>query len=90
MTSVYSEPDSEILQASYGAVWSCMYNGVSALKVIDVKLVQSVVAIIPYPHVHPPADAAVSEMCSGPYYVVEKMGLEVGRLGGVEDILTDE
>jgi hypothetical protein len=90
MVSVYSDPDAELLQASYGAAWSCMYNGLSALKMVDVKCVQSVVAVIPFPHVCPPTNAAVSDMCAGPYYIVEKMGLEVRQLGGIDDILSEE
>jgi len=67
-----------------------MYNRNVSLKLVDVKCVQSVVAVIPFPHVSPLVTTAIVDMCSGPYYIVEKMGLEVRYLGGTDDILTDE
>ncbi len=47
LVSVYSNPDRQILEESFGTSYTCQYQGDNALKVIDVKSIQALVAMIP-------------------------------------------
>ncbi|KAF8260018.1 hypothetical protein EI94DRAFT_1468587, partial [Lactarius quietus] len=47
LVSVWSEPDASLLQESINTVYSCAYSAKMDLQVIEVKLVQSVMAMIP-------------------------------------------
>ncbi|KAI0309598.1 hypothetical protein OF83DRAFT_1033854, partial [Amylostereum chailletii] len=71
MLSLYSPPDEDLFEQLYGAVWSCMYLGQGSLVVVDAVCIQSVVAIIPFPHTSPRNHRG---QVDGPFYVVEKMG----------------
>lgn len=74
MVSVYSPPDPDILEESYGTVWSCTYAGVGSLKVYPVSFIKAVVAVVPFEH------GVARE--STRHFVVEKPGLDVGILSG--------
>ncbi|KJA14339.1 hypothetical protein HYPSUDRAFT_150548 [Hypholoma sublateritium FD-334 SS-4] len=80
--SVYSEPDLDLLTASHGTVISCKHlRGDSAIQVIDVFCIQSVIAMVP----HKLEKHGVEEQY---YFLVERPGLDVVRLGGGEENLT--
>jgi hypothetical protein len=59
----------------------CTYEATRALVVIEAQTILSVVAMVPYTHVNLGQDL---------FYVVEKLGLEVASLGGVEEEAGDE
>jgi hypothetical protein len=65
MVSVYSPPDVKLLEDSHYTLWSCTYQGDSAVKVIDVKAIAAVIAMVPH---QPFPDATV-----GRFFVVEKL-----------------
>jgi hypothetical protein len=73
LVSDYSPPDLDLLRHSYETLWTCRYQGADNLRVVDVKNIQSVVAIVPFPFQHEK------------FFVGEKLGLEVTALGGVEE-----
>jgi hypothetical protein len=79
LISVYGPPDAELLQQSSGALWVSQYHGCEELKIIDIKSIATCVAMIPF--IDPP---------DGRFFVCEKMGLEIGYLGGVEEDLDNE
>lgn len=87
MISWFTPPDPNLLRDSFGTVWSCQQQGQAALEVVSCKDVQAVVAVVPMPGTtvfddgRPPV---------GPSFVVEKMGLDVGCLGGIAELLTDK
>ena len=71
-------PDNDLLAESEGTVWSCK-KGQDAhdLVVIDVNKIMASVAMIPYKlSPHPTVDAE-----SNTYFVMEKIGADVGDLG---------
>ncbi|KAF7329710.1 hypothetical protein MKEN_00234200 [Mycena kentingensis (nom. inval.)] len=68
LVSVYSAPDTELLAESNKTLWVCKYRGDESLKIIDVRAIASVVAMVPYD------EARV--------FAVHKMGLEVGEMVG--------
>lgn len=70
LVSIYDSPDPIRLQNSFDTNISCTYTGEAGLHVIDIKDIQSVVAMIPR---------------QGRFFVVEKMGLDIAHLGGVEE-----
>jgi len=82
MISVYSRPDPELLQRSTQTVWSCKHEGEQALKLVDVKSIQSVVAMIPH---RPTLPSGVEEER---FFLLEKPGL--GLVTVEEDIEEDE
>lgn len=77
VVSMYSPPDLALLEASHYTLWSCSYQGDTALRVIDVQTIVSVVAMVPLPG-------------SERYFVVEKPGLDIAHMGGNDETITDE
>lgn len=51
LVSLYSEPASTILQHLMNTLWFCKHQGDSAIKFIDVKTIQAIVAMIPHTNV---------------------------------------
>ena len=47
LVSVFSDPNYRVLQESFGTSYICQYQGDTALKMIDVKSIQALVAMIP-------------------------------------------
>ncbi|KAF8803071.1 hypothetical protein BYT27DRAFT_7110775, partial [Phlegmacium glaucopus] len=61
---------------------TCTHGRVENMEIIPVKKILSVIAMIPY---------KLSENDPEPqYFLVEKPGLEVARMGGVEESIPDE
>ncbi|KAF8260469.1 hypothetical protein EI94DRAFT_1610749 [Lactarius quietus] len=75
LISVWSEPDATLLQESVNMVYSCAYSAKMDLRVIEVKLIQSVVAMIPMT----PRDGDRSPR----FFLLEKPGLEITHLGDI-------
>ncbi|KAH9008896.1 hypothetical protein EDB84DRAFT_1280885 [Lactarius hengduanensis] len=69
LVSLYSQPDPSLLRLSMNTLWSCVYLGDRALKFVDVKAIQSVVAMIPH---RPSIDGRSAE---DHFFLVEKPGL---------------
>lgn len=82
--SVYSPPDKELLEASHFTLWSCIYQGDMALKVVDAKTIVGVVAMVPHSSENYIGDT------TGRFFVVEKPGLDVAHMGGNDEIMTEE
>jgi len=79
LISLYSKPDNYLLSISANTLWSSEYQGNGALKFIDVKTIQSVVTMIP----HKPEILGLPP--SERFFLVEKPGLDVTMMGGIED-----
>lgn len=62
-------------------LWSCKYLGDNALKFIDVKAIESVVAMIP----HRPS--IEGQPLEDRFFLVEKPGFDVAIMSGVEEDL---
>ncbi|KJA13103.1 hypothetical protein HYPSUDRAFT_151950 [Hypholoma sublateritium FD-334 SS-4] len=77
--SAYSEPDPELLEASHGTFISCAYLGDNSVRIIDISCIQSVVAMVP----HTLERHGVDEKH---YFLVERPGLDVVCLGGMEPL----
>ena len=75
LVSLYSLPDANLLESSCQTVWSCQYQGPGAYTVVDVKLIISVVAMIPR---------------GESFFMVEKIGLDVAEMGGVEEEMLED
>ena len=73
LVSVWSDPDMDLLRDSSEMVYSCTYRSNACLHVIDVKMITSVVAMIPMM----PCDGD----CSSHFFLPKKPGLEIQRLG---------
>jgi hypothetical protein len=79
LVSLFSKPDEHLKTLSVNILWSCEYQGDDALKFIDVKTIQAIVAMIPHkPKIpeHPPSQC---------FFLVEKPGLNVITIAGVEE-----
>lgn len=79
LVSLFSKLDLALLQLSVNTLWSCEYQGDSALKFVDVKCIQAVVAMVPH--------APVIEGCKAceRFFLVEKPGLDVAVMAGAEE-----
>ncbi|KAJ7057285.1 hypothetical protein C8F01DRAFT_991867 [Mycena amicta] len=90
LVSVYSSPDKKLLEESSKSLWVCKYLGDESLKIIDVKAITSVVAVVPFEEGKKPvedddgADGSDSEPeeVGERVFMVHKMGLEVGKMTG--------
>jgi len=65
-------------------LWSCEYQGDSALEFIDVKSIQAVVSMIPHTPNIP------GKVPSERFFLVEKPGLGVAIIAGVEDAIHED
>ncbi len=82
LVSVWSGPDTDLLEESSNTVYLCVYQGQADLWVIDAKAIMSVVAMVPMtPH---------EGDCSARFFLLEKPGLEIMALGDVNTDITDE
>jgi hypothetical protein len=79
LVSLYSKPDPTILRHSMNMLWSCKHQGDSALKFIEVKTIQAIVAMIP----HKPA--IIGQQTEKRFFLVEKPGLDVAIIAGIEE-----
>ena len=84
LVSLFSKPDEYLFSLSANTLWSCEYQGDAALKFIDVKTIQSVVAMIP----HRPEIPGLP--LSERFFLVEKPGLDVAVMAGVEEDVPGE
>ncbi|GJE92947.1 hypothetical protein PsYK624_091060 [Phanerochaete sordida] len=79
----YSAPDPNLLDISYGAIWSCLPAEPDEFGVIDVTAIKAVIGMVPHPYhiAHPELQGRV--------FVVEKPGLDLlmytGELAEEED-----
>ncbi|KAA1473018.1 hypothetical protein DENSPDRAFT_899721 [Dentipellis sp. KUC8613] len=73
LVSLYSEPDQNLLQASFKTVWACHYQGQNALKVIKINAIKAVVGMVPFPVGSYTQEQNIQQR---PCFVVEKIGLE--------------
>ena len=77
-------PHSELLHISSNTLYSCKYKGDNALRFIDAKMIQAVVAMVP----HTPTIG--HQEPSERFFLVEKPGFDVGVMTGIEDELEGE
>lgn len=86
LVSLYSEPDSDLRQQSFGTLWVARYRGKRALHVVEVTSIRSVVAMIPFPlSKEENANMETRATFTGAFYVAEKPFLEfLGITGMVE------
>jgi hypothetical protein len=84
LISLFSKPDPTLLQRSVRTLWSCEYQGDSALVFIDVKSIQAVVSMIP----HTPSISR--NIPTERFFLVEKPGLDVAIIAGVEEHTPDD
>jgi hypothetical protein len=79
LVSLYSRPDIDLLRVSHDTLWSCEHQGDSALHFIDVRIIQSVVAMIPH------SPVIRGQEASDRFFLVEKPGFDVALIAGTED-----
>lgn len=84
MATLYTQPDTQLLQESSGTLWSCCAGGDEGVVVVDVKCIESVVAIVPH------STSTLGEHWKYRVFVIEKPGLDVASLGGVAEEIHDE
>jgi len=81
LVSVYSRPDTDLLDLSSNTLCSCEYQGDKDLQFIDVKTIQAVVAMVPHKPVIGPQEPVEH------YFLVEKPGFDVSQMTGIEEEL---
>ena len=82
LVSLWTLPDLEMLKESFDTVYSCVYTDQTYLRVIDVKTITSVVAMVPMT----PRDGDRSAH----FFLLEKPGLEITQLGDVTASNSDQ
>jgi hypothetical protein len=84
LVSLYSRPDQTLLDVSVNMLWSCKYQGDLALRFINVKCIQAVIAMIPHVPVIEGQEAHKH------FFLVEKPGLDVAMMVGTEEAMTGD
>jgi hypothetical protein len=84
LVSLYSNPDPSLLDVSCNTLWSCEYQGDSALKFIDAKSIKAVVAMVPHTPTIEGRDTHER------FFLVEKPGFDVALMAGVEEDIQDD
>ncbi|KAI0321480.1 hypothetical protein OF83DRAFT_1197163 [Amylostereum chailletii] len=76
LVSVFERPDPVMLEESYGAAWIAAYGGRATLRVIPVKDILAVVAMVPQvfqPEIYQRRGYIEGKKC----YLLEKPGMDV-------------
>ena len=81
LVSLYSRLDQTLLDVSVNMLWSCEYQGDSALRFINVKCIQAVVAMIPHA---PVIEGREAREC---FFLVAKPGLDIAMMAGTEEAM---
>lgn len=81
---LYLNLDIDLLRLLHDTLWLCEYQGDSALKVIDIRIIKSVVVMIPYL----PAIEG-QEVCDH-FFLVEKPGFDVALIVGTEESIPSD
>ena len=97
MASIYSAPDHFLREASYDTILSCTYLGNTSLRIVDIKSIESVIAMIPHcvrralgiEQIMVQGLAILMETADewnweNRFFVVEKPGLEIAFMDGIE------
>ncbi|KAI0364295.1 hypothetical protein BV20DRAFT_956494 [Pilatotrama ljubarskyi] len=85
MVSVFSPPDPAIRKETHDVLLACRYQGQRSREVVNIKDIQSVVAMVPLPLRREEAeDPRSAELYSDRYFVVEKLGLDMAWFGREE------
>jgi hypothetical protein len=75
LVSMYSAPHPELLNKSQNTLISVTHSGNPSLKVVDIRSIESVVAVIPH---------TLFQDGSSRFFVVEKPGLELVHMSGFD------
>ena len=84
LISLYLRPCSALLKLLVNTLWSCEYQGDSALIFIDVKSIQLVIAMIPHMLL---VDGRQASKC---FFLVEKPAFDVTVMAGMEEEIPAE
>jgi hypothetical protein len=79
----FGPPDPWLFEASSRTLYSCKSLGDKGLVVVDVHQVLSVVSMVPHRPSIP--GKAVEDR----YFLHEKIGLEVAKMGGYDELFTE-
>ena len=103
MASIYSAPDHFLREASYDTILSCTYLGNTSLRIVDIKSIESVIAMIPHcvrralgiEQIMVQGLAILMETADewnweNRVFVAEKPGLEIAYMGGTEESMEAE
>ena len=78
LVSLYSPPNEHILQKTHHTLLVCRYQGDTALMVVGIESILSVVAMAPFPFLIDGQDEQ--------YFMIEQAGLDVVKADVLEDI----
>lgn len=90
MVSMYLTPDVFLLQESLGTLWVCKYLGNTALRVVDVKCIESVVAMVPWDDEDNENEEDRQYKEGDEFFMVEKLGSEMASMAGVDKEADEE
>ncbi|TBU45493.1 hypothetical protein BD309DRAFT_860050, partial [Dichomitus squalens] len=91
MVSKFTAPDAAIVRESYGTLLACRYQGEASRKVIDVKEIASVIAMVPLPPRREEAeDPRAAELYSNRFFVMEQLGFDSSCIGREENLAHEE
>ncbi|KAL0565973.1 hypothetical protein V5O48_016040 [Marasmius crinis-equi] len=82
MVSIFSNPDQDLLEKSYGTVHMCYYQGQDALQVIGVKKIKALVAMVPDFQIS--GDKVIAE--DNKFFLVKKPSLQGQEFFGLDDL----
>jgi len=94
LVSMWSAPNSILLEQSHGTLYVTQYQNDNALSVIEVNTIVSVVAMVPMPPDIPDEEGVdleqQMETGNNMFFLVERPGLEAYELAGIREDESDE
>ena len=90
LVSMWSAPNSVLLEQSHGTLYVTQYQDSSSLSVIEVNTIVSVVAMVPMPPDEEEADSESEHTETNHFFLVERPGLEAYELAGIGEDESDE
>lgn len=93
MVSMFSSPDSALLELSSNTLFVCRYLGSEALRVVHIKSIHSVVAMAPFQNpgvdhrtlLRVVAEEGLAYESGETFFLAEKLGLETLHLAGRDE-----
>jgi hypothetical protein len=82
LLSIYSSPHLPTLQEYSNCLWTCQSKGDLGLAVVDIKCIQSVVAMVPH-------SIDLDGVVERRFFLYEKIGLDVAHIAGQDEELTE-
>jgi len=79
--NAFSDPDSHVLEESYGMLHLCKYLGMNGIRIVDAKWIMDVIGMVPFKYTQQETNFSEGKE----YFAVEKMSTVFIRKGDTDN-----